>query len=258
MIIGLLLLSLIILFVVTGPWFTPDPCQQNLSQVFAEPGTHYLLGADHLGRSVAARMAEGGRNTLYYSLFCVVGSVLAGVILGLTAAWRGCLTDLLIMRLVDITMAFPGIILALLIAGVTGGGPMAVIIALTLTGWPEYCRITRAIATNTISRPYVESGVLAGFSSIFILRKYILAEILPQIAVLAPLGFGRTVLNISALGFLGIGLAPPEPEWGAMIAESLPYLRESPNLVLIPAATLSLTVFSFFLIANPLSRRPGK
>jgi len=164
---GLLILSIIGLFVVIGPFLTPDPCRQNLTQVFTQPGTHYLLGADHLGRSVAARLAGGGMNTLSFSLLCVAGSVLSGVGLGLAAAWCGGLTDTLIMRLVDITMAFPGIILALLIAGVVGGGPVAVIIALMLTGWPEYCRISRAVGLNTMSRPYVEAGVLAGFSGFF-------------------------------------------------------------------------------------------
>ncbi len=251
---GAFILLSIALLSIIGPYLFPDPFTQNLSCVFADPSSEYLLGSDHLGRSVVARLVRGGANTLLNTSLCVIGSVLIGVLLGLSSGWYGGFIDTAIMRLVDITMSFPGILLALLIAGLVGGGQIAVVGALTITGWPDYCRIARAITRNVISRPYVEAGVLAGFSGQFILRKYIFIEILPQITVLATLGFGRTILNISSLGFLGIGLAPPEPEWGAMIAESLPYLRQSPYLVLAPAAAVSLTVFSFLLIGQPLAR----
>ena len=251
---GAFILLSVALLSIIGPYLTPDPFTQNLSSVFADPSSEYLLGSDHLGRSVVARLVKGGANSLFNTSLCVIGSVLIGVFLGLSSGWYGGFIDATIMRLVDITMSFPGILLALLIAGLIGGGQIAVVGALTITGWPDYCRITRAITQNVISRPYVEAGVLAGFSGRFILRKYIFIEILPQIVVLATLGFGRTILNISSLGFLGIGLAPPEPEWGAMIAESLPYLRQSPYLVLAPAAAVSLTVFSFLLVGQPLAR----
>jgi len=251
---GVFILLSVALLVTVGPYLTPDPFTQNLSNVFAEPSSEYLLGSDHLGRSVVARLVKGGKNSLVNTLLCVIGSVLIGIFMGLSSGWYGGFVDTAVMRLVDITMSFPGILLALLIAGLIGGGQTGVIVALTITGWPDYCRITRAITKNIISRPYVEAGVLAGFSGRFILRKYILIEILPQISVLATLGFGRTILNISSLGFLGIGLVPPEPEWGAMIAESLPYLRQSPYLVLAPAAAVSLTVFGFLLLGQPLTR----
>ncbi len=251
---GAFILLSVVLFSMIGPYVTPDPFAQNLSLVFADPSSDYLLGSDHLGRSVVARLVRGGTNSLFSTLLCVFGSVVTGVFLGLSSGWYGGFVDATVMRLVDITLSFPGILLALLVAGLIGGGQAAVISALAITGWPDYCRITRAITRNVISRPYVEAGVLAGFSGQFILRKYIFIEILPQIAVLATLGFGRTILNISSLGFLGIGLAPPEPEWGAMIAESLPYLRQSPYLVLAPAAAVSLTVFGFLLVGQPLAR----
>ncbi|MBL4903113.1 MAG: ABC transporter permease subunit [Desulfocapsa sp.] len=255
---GAFILLAIALLSLIGPYVTPDPFSQNLSSVFATPSSTYLLGSDHLGRSVAARLIHGGANSLCNASLCVAGMVFLGVFLGLCSGWYGGLIDAAIMRLVDITMSFPGILLALLIAGLIGGGQMAVVGALIVTGWPDYCRITRAITQSIISRPYVEAGVLAGFSGPFILRKYIIIEIVPQIAVLATLGFGRTILNISSLGFIGIGLDPPEPEWGAMIAESLPYIRQAPHLILAPAAAVSITVFSFMLVGQPLAQSVKK
>ncbi len=251
---GIVILIIVVLFVIFGPCFTPDPFSQNLSSVFSTPFDKYFLGTDQLGRSVVARLARGGANSLFNSFLCVAGSVVIGVALGLFSGWHGGFMDRIVMRLVDITMSFPGILLALLIAGLIGGGQTAVVVALTITGWPDFCRMTRAITQNVGSKPYVEAGVLAGFSDRFILRKYIFVEVLPQIAVLATLGFCRTILNIASLGFIGIGLSPPEPEWGAMIAESLPYLRQSPHLVLAPAIAVSVTVFGFLLVGQPLAK----
>jgi len=251
---GAFILLSVALLSLLGPHLTPDPFRQDLASVFTAPSAECLLGSDHLGRSVLGRLVRGGANSVFNTLLCVSGSVAIGVSLGLASGWYDGFIDGAIMRFVDITLSFPGLLLALLVAGLVGGGQTAVLAALTISGWPDYCRITRAITRNVRSRPYVEAGVLAGFSGPFILRKYILIEIVPQITVLATLGFGRTMLNISSLGFLGIGLAPPEPEWGAMIAESLPYLRQAPHLVLAPAAAVSLTVFGFLLVGQPLAR----
>ena len=156
------------------------------------------------------------------------------------------------MRLVDGLMAFPGTLLAILVAGFLGGGRWILIGALCITGWCEYCRMSRNLARRVASEEYVQAGKLLGYSKWFMARRYFFRELAPHLFNLASLGMGRTILNFSAFGFLGIGLRPPAAEWGGMISQALPYLEEAPHLVLYPGLAIFLSVLGFNLLASGL------
>ncbi len=256
---GLTLISVVVALSASGPLLEHRALDQNLDQRLKAPSVQMPFGTDALGRNILARLASGGVNSLVLSSLCVTASLIIGVLLGLTSGWlTGSLLDKSLLRLVDIAMAFPGLLLALLLAGLLGGGPAVVAVALIFTGWTDYFRLARSLTVVGRTAPYVEAGRLSGFSGFFLLRRYILPKVLPHLSVLATLGMGKTILYISSLGFLGIGLAPPKPEWGAMIAESLPYMRQAPHAIIAPAGAIFLTILGFYLTGQALARNAGR
>jgi len=250
---GLTLIALVGLMAFFGPGLAKqDPYQLDLSRTLRPPGAQNWLGTDHLGRSVFSRLASGGRYSLVMAAFCVGISMVFGAVMGLAAGYRQGWTDGLIMRLVDATLAFPGTLLAIVLAGLLGGSLVTLVLALAATLWCDYCRLTRNITRTLRTSSHVEAGRLLGFRRSFIIRRYIVPDLLPQIFVLASLGMGRTILNISGLGFLGIGLRPPIPEWGAMINQGVAYLAQSPWLVAAPGLMIFFAVFGFQMLAGAL------
>lgn len=252
---GMGLIALVLIVGTVGPVLVGrDPSVQDLACALQSPSVDHPLGTDPLGRSVLSRLVNGAHQSLGTALACVVLSATLGFGLGLTAGYAGGRLDSLVMRLVDGCMAFPGTLLAIVIAGLLGGGRAPLIGALVFTGWCDYCRLSRNMSRLILAEPYVQAGRLLGFGPFFIIRRYLAGQILPQISTLASLGMGRTILNVSALGFLGIGLTPPTPEWGAMITQALPYMGEAPHLIIFPGAAIFLTVLGFQLAASALER----
>jgi ABC-type dipeptide/oligopeptide/nickel transport system permease subunit len=251
--LGFLLLLGVALFSVTGlVVMDTDPYSQNLLHTISSPSTSYWFGSDFLGRSIYSRLACGGRYSLFIAA-CTVGlSCFIGAFLGIIAGYFDNRVDVCIMRLVDFTLAFPGILLAIILAGLLGSSIVTLIAALSAGLWCDYCRLARNITRSLRSRTHVQAGILLGFGAGYILRSYVVPEILPQMTTLASLGMGRTILNIAGLGFLGIGLRPPTPEWGSMINEGIPYLCESPLLVIAPGLMICISVFAFQLLADNL------
>ncbi|MDR3230143.1 MAG: ABC transporter permease [Synergistaceae bacterium] len=227
-----------------------DPGAQDLANTFSLPGGKYVLGTDHLGRDVAARVTRGALNSLMYASACICGTASIGTFLGMWAAWAGNRVETAILTATDFTMAFPGLLFALFVGGLFKLGAWPVVLSLALTGWAEYCRMGRALTRVIIGRSYVEAGILSGYPSSFLIRKYVLPEILPQITTTASFGMAKTILQISSLNFVGIGLTPPIPELGAMISESLPYVRRHPFVVFPPAVLTSLFVFALILFSG--------
>lgn len=249
--LGLVIAGLLIIVAVAGPWVVEvDPNEQDLGAALTAPGQGYVLGADHLGRSVFSRVIHGARNSLSLALACVALSLAIGASLGFIAGYFGGITDMIIMRTVDAVMAMPGIIMAIVIAGLFGGNNLTLVAALVFSGWCEYCRLTRNMVRQIVTAPYIEAGRLLGFNPFFIIRRYISRETAGQLINLSSLKTGHTLLGISSLGFLGIGLRPPHAEWGAMITQAMPYLAEAPFLVLAPGASIFLSVLGFHLAAG--------
>jgi peptide/nickel transport system permease protein len=236
-----------------GPLLSPhDPTAQDLMRVMEAPSVRHLLGTDHVGRDVLSRVLAGAPHSLGLAVACVALAASVGVALGLLAASGGRVARALIMRLADLMLAFPGLLLALLFAGFLGGGVWPMLIGLKLALWPQYARMTEAVAAGVWREAHVEAARLAGFGRGHILLHHVLPGVLRTIMPLATLGVGAAIMSISALGFLGLGLKPPTPEWGAMINEMLPYLSEGLVQMAAPCLAIFLTVLAFTLAGQAL------
>ncbi len=254
----LLLLGGLAALVVIGPLVIPhDPAAQDLVRTLEGPSAHHWFGTDHLGRDIAARLVHGGVRSLGIAVACVGFATGVGVALGLLAAYAGRVADIAIMRLADLMLAFPGILLALLISGFLGGGVLPMLIGIKLALWPQFARMARAIAIGELAQPHVEAARLAGFPALTILRRHVLPPVLRQTVTLATLGLGAAIMSISSLGFLGLGLQPPTPEWGAMISELLPYLAEAPVQMAAPCLAIFLAVLGATLLGQALAETPA-
>jgi peptide/nickel transport system permease protein len=248
------MLGLIGLVALAGPWLLPqDPVAQDLLRALEAPSLAHPLGTDHLGRDVLARLVHGAPRSLGIAMLCVAVATGLGLLLGLTAAYAGGWSDAAIMRLADLMLAFPGILLALLIAGFFGGGVLPMLIGIKLALWPQFARMARAIALGELAQPHVEAARLAGFPAAAILGRHVLPAVLRQTATLATLGLGAAIMSISALGFLGFGLQPPVPEWGAMISELLPTMAEAPIQIAAPCIAIFLSVLAATLLGQALT-----
>jgi ABC-type dipeptide/oligopeptide/nickel transport system permease subunit len=234
-----------------GPLIAPtDPNAQDLMRVMEPPSAQHWLGTDHVGRDVLSRVLAGAPHSLGLAVLCVALAAGVGITLGLVAANAGGFWRAAVMRLADLMLAFPGLLLALLFAGLLGGGIWPMLIGLNLALWPQYARMTEAVATVVLREGHVEAARLAGFSERVILVRHVLPRVLRTVMPLATLGVGQAIMSISALGFLGLGLRPPTPEWGAMINELLPYLAEG----LVQMAAPCLTIFASVLILTVAGR----
>lgn len=254
LVVPLSLLGSVAALVLLGPLLLgQDPTAQDLLRTLDGPGREHLLGTDHLGRDVAARLVHGGARSLGIAIACVVVATGTGLTLGLVAAYAGRWADSAIMRLADLMLAFPGILLALLISGFLGGGILPMLIGIKLALWPQFARMARAIAIGELAQPHVEAAHLAGFPASTILMRHVMPAVMRQITTLATLGLGAAIMSISALGFLGLGLQPPTPEWGAMISETLPYIAEAPVQMAAPCLAIFISVLGATLLGQALS-----
>jgi peptide/nickel transport system permease protein len=253
----LTLLGLVAALALLGPLLIAhDPIAQDLMRALEGPSLAHPLGTDHVGRDVAARLSHGAARSLGLALSCVTVATGIGLLLGLVAAYAGRWADIAIMRLSDLMLAFPGILLALLIAGFMGGGILPMLIGIKLTLWPQFARMARAIAQGELAQPHVEAARLAGFPAHTILARHVLPAVLRQTTTLATLGLGAAIMSISALGFLGLGLQPPTPEWGAMISEMLPTISEAPVQMAAPCLAIFVTVLGATLLGQAFSEEP--
>lgn len=250
---GLVLVGAMAVLGLAGPLLGHDPAAQDLYAVLRPPGAAHLLGTDALGRDVLARLLHGAPRSLGVAALCVGVAASLGVALGLVAAYAGGVGGAAIMRLADLMLACPGILLALLLSGLLGGGMVPMLVGIKLTLWPQFARMARAVALGVLDEPHVEAARLAGFPAATILRRHVLPPVMHQVTSLATLGLGAAVMSIAALGFLGLGLQPPTPEWGAMINEALPYVSEAPVQVAAPCIAIFLAVLGSTLAGEALA-----
>ena len=254
--LGGVLLSALAVSALVGP-FLPlaDPAAQDLLGTLRPPSEMHWLGTDHLGRDVLSRVVHGAARSLGIAVLCVALAGGLGLLLGLAAAMGGRLTHALIMRFADLVLAFPGLLLALLLAGFLGGGIIPLMVGIKLTLWPQFARMASATAKVTLGEVHVEAARLAGLSNLHILRHHLLPPVLRNTISLMTLGIGSAIMSISSLGFLGLGLQPPTPEWGAMISELLPYTTEAPIQMAAPCLLIMASVLGFTLVGEALTER---
>lgn len=251
-----LLLALLVLLLLTAagaPWIAPyDPNLVMLDDRFLPPGPEHWLGTDHLGRDVLSRLIWGARVSVG-ALICILGLIIAiGTPLGCLAGFAGGRTDNGIMRLCDVFITFPTFILALFLIGMLGTGLTNVILAIVLTHWAWYTRMVRSIVLTLKHREYLLAARVAGTPRWRIVRDHALPTVLVQLLVLASLDIGHMLLHVSALSFLGLGVAPPTPEWGVMMSDARQYIRTQPQLIFYPGALIFLTVMLFNMLGDSL------
>jgi ABC-type dipeptide/oligopeptide/nickel transport system permease subunit len=253
-IIGLTIFGVIILASILAPYLTQyDPTDQVLRDRLQLPSATHLLGTDALGRDVYARILYGGRQALIISFVSVFINATIGTIIGALASRRaGTLSDEILMRAIDLFLSFPSIIIALMVVVALKPGFWALVLALTITGWTPYARLARAVGLEIASQTYIEAAAATGESEFLIMRKHILPNTLGPILAQVFLRFGHTLLTIAGLSYLGIGIQPPTPDWGAMLADAQAFMVRVPTLILSPGLVIFITTLSVTLAGQGL------
>lgn len=242
-----------ILLAVVGPCFAPyDPAAINIPNRLSAPGGEWLLGTDALGRDILSRLLHGARWSLGLAFLISLIGLFIGTAIGLIAALGGKFTDWVVMRTTDTFLAFPELVAAVVIAGLLGAGTTSLIFALSVTSWMRYCRVARGIGLTLQSRGYVIQAKLAGMSLLSIARWHYLPALLPSLTVVWTGMFARAILGISALGFLGFGVQPPTPEWGAMLLDARVHMRSIPLQMIWPGLAVVICVLAINLVGDAL------
>ncbi|MEZ5540587.1 MAG: ABC transporter permease [Pseudomonadota bacterium] len=251
----LLILALWALAAIGAPWLPLDPDRIGLAHILEPPGAAAVLGYDDLGRDIGARLAVGARTSFLVAVWVVGLSLLAGTLFGTAAAYRGGWWDRLAMLVVDIFLAFPGILLAIALAGLLGPGLDNVVIALTTVGWVGYARLARAQVLSLKQREHVQAAEALGSNRWRIMRRHLLPLMAAPLIVEATFGVAAVIVAEAGLSFLGLGVQPPAASWGAMIRDGTRYLLVAPHLVLAPGLALLAVVLAVNLLGDRLRDR---
>src|SRR5215468_5448533 len=245
-VLGLVILSLLASMAAAAPWLSPrDPIKTAPRESLQPPGARFVLGSDQYGRDVASRALHGARLSLTVGLIAVSIAVCLGTPVGLVSGYYGG-------RVVDVLLAFPGILLALAIVSVLSPGLTNVMIAVGLSAVPNYARLVRASVLSAREQLYVEAARALGSRDLAIVARYILPNVVAPLIVTATLGLGTAILSAAALSFLGLGSQPPQPEWGRMLSEGRDYLREAWWISTVPGLGIMLTVLAMNLVGDGL------
>jgi len=254
---GAVVLVLLLLMAVFAPLLAPyDPAAQSLINrlkppVWQDGGTWaHILGTDHLGRDMLSRLIHGSRISLFVGVSVVVLAGGFGVAFGLVSGYFGGRTDAICMRIVDTLIAFPGLLLALVILAVIGPSVTTVIVVLALNGWMVYARMTRGIVLSVRQLPYVDAAEMVGMSFVRVMARHILPNLVSPLLTLGILEFARIVLAEAALSFLGLGIQPPATSWGLDVANGKDYLYIAWWLVTLPGLAIAITVLAINLVAS--------
>jgi peptide/nickel transport system permease protein len=250
---GAAFLVLIVLAAICAPLLTHyDPTKQDLLSRLEPPSSTHWLGTDEVGRDVLSRLAYGARISLFVALLGTAGGVIVGTLVGLTSGFFGGWTDTLMMRGVDIMYAFPGVLLVILIVSILGPSLWNLILALMIWGTPTLSRIVRASVLSLKSEDYVLAARTIGADRVRLMTTHLLPNAMAPIIVYATLGVAGSLLTAAGLGFLGLGVQPPTPEWGAMLSQGREYVISAPYLVTFPGLLIFLTVLALNFIGDAL------
>jgi peptide/nickel transport system permease protein len=251
--LGFIVIGLLFFTAIAADFISPyDPDEITLENRLQPPSSEHLFGTDQLGRDQLSRMIYGTRTTFELSVIIVGVTASFGIIVGIVAGYYGGLVDEILMRIIDLLLAFPAIILALVIIGALGPGVMNTILAISIVGWLYYARVARASTLSIKEKEYIEGARAMGCSDFYICTRYIFPNCLPPIIVLVTLNMGGVILTIASLGYLGLGAQPPTPEWGTMLNEGREFLRDCPWLSVIPGFLIMVSVLAFNFIGDGL------
>ena len=251
---GLVIVGLLLLVAILAPQIAPhDPLAQNLSRRLLPPGTPgNLLGTDDFGRDILSRIIHGARITLYIIALVAVTAPVLGLLIGTVAGYFGGWIDAALMRLTDIFLAFPRLILALALVAVLGPGIENAVLAIALTAWPPYARVARAETLTVRSSDYIAAIRLQGASAPRIIAGHVVPMCLPSVVIRVTLDMAGVILIAAGLGFLGLGVLPPTPEWGLMISSGRKYLFEQWWVATMPGLAIFIVSLGFNLLGDGL------
>ncbi|MFN3575691.1 MAG: ABC transporter permease [Tabrizicola sp.] len=251
---GLVIVGVLLMVAALAPWIAPhDPLAQDLSRRLLPPGTPgNWLGTDEFGRDILSRIIHGARITLYIIALVAVTAPVLGLLIGTVAGYFGGWIDAVLMRLTDIFLAFPRLILALALVAVLGPGIENAVLAIALTAWPPYARVARAETLTVRSSDYIAAIRLQGASSARIIAGHVVPMCLPSVIIRVTLDMAGVILIAAGLGFLGLGVLPPTPEWGLMISSGRKYLFEQWWVATMPGLAIFIVSLGFNLLGDGL------
>ena len=250
---NIIIFILISIFLISllAPYIAPnDPYAVDLTKTLQSPSKEFLFGTDSLGRCVFSRVLYGANRTIFSAIIVVLITFLFGTTVGIISGYIGGKIDRLIMRIVDVFLAFPGLVLAIAVAGLLGGSMINAMIAISLISWTKYARIARSKVLEIKEETFIQASKISGHNAIHIMIKHILPNILAYLIVTASLDIGTVIMEMSSLSFLGLSSPLPTPEWGAMISEGKSVIQFAPWTLLAPGLAILIVVVLFNLLGD--------
>ena len=252
-VLGMAIVVLLAVAAVLAPVLAPHPPDEgSLSRALSPPSASYPLGTDYLGRDTLSRLLFGARVSLVAAVAVALAVSAIGLAIGLIIGYVGGVLDTITGRVIDVLLAYPSFLVALVVVGALGPGLFNLGIALTAVSWAGFARIVRAATLAERQRDYVEVAKAQGATASRIIRRHVLPNIIAPVVVLTSVQMGGILLGLSGLSFLGLGVQQPTPEWGSMLSEARAYMRPAPELMLVPGAAIFLTVLGFNLLGDGL------
>lgn len=251
-------LALIVTSVALAGWIAPyPPAGQDLAARLAPPGAAHWLGTDNLGRDMLSRLLDGGQFSLTIAALATVLTAVTGTAVGVLSARRGGWLDEFFTRTNDVLLAMPEMVVALFLVAAMGTGYHSLLLALTVTGWTPFARLARSLAYDVSARGFIEAARVVGCPPSFIVLRHILPHLAGPLLGQATLRFGQFLINVGALSYLGLGVQPPQSDWGSMLATAQPYAARAPMTILVPGLAIFTVALCVTLIGQYVSRMTG-
>lgn len=251
--VGMVIIVVMIVLALLAPYISPYPYEAaDFKNRYATPSAEHWFGTDELGRDIFSRLLYGSRYSLRIGLISVAISAIGGIFFGAIAGYFGGAVDNIIMRLLDVLQAMPGIVLAIAISAALGPGLTNSVIALSISSIPGYARMTRASILNVRKMEYLEAATSINCSNARIIWKHVLPNALSPLIVQATMGIAGAIMGAAMLSFIGLGVQPPTPEWGAMLSAGRNYLRDYPHLCIFPGVMIMMAVLSLNMLGDGL------
>ena len=229
-----------------------DPTKGRITDAIMEPSAEHIFGTDKMGRDIFTRVIYGARTSLT-ATFILVGIIFVlGTVLGIVSGYFGGIIDAVIMRIADMMISFPGLVLAIAVAGILGASIPNAVIAISVVSWPKYARLARSMVLRIRHADFVEAAVVTGSKTPYILYRYMLPNVLPIMAITAATDIGGMMMELAALSFLGFGAVPPSPEWGQMLNDGRNFIQSAPWMTIFPGLAIFVTVVVFNMLGDSL------
>ena len=248
-----MLALIVILIAVFAPWIAiKNPYDAIMTDSLVPPGGKYMWGTDRLGRDIFSRIVYGTRPSLIMAFTLVIVVFLTGTGLGILSGYFGGITDTVIMRFADMMISFPGLVLAIAVAGLLGPSMTNAVLAIALVSWPKYARLARSLVLNIKNNMYIEAAIVGGARTGKIIIRYLIPNIIPTMIVTATTDIGTMMLELASLSFLGFGAQAPTPEWGLMLNEGRTYITKASWLIMYPGIAIITVVVIFNMLGDSI------